>query len=213
MVSRRTNPSERDFKDMLRDGLSSSKSYIVLKEKTRTPVVLQFKPYVQEVAVSTIYVGGKLSAFIDSEHAENLNSEELDTKLNASWKKLPRDRVGGRRIGSNAGLYMLVSSEENQIPVLMKRLDKSLFVTAILEGIEQSLGFEITNRSEVMAYLTGRYHDMIVKEVGGSNFAGLTPRQLGKISPFVFGYDAYNEGVVLKEFMTSNGVEFEFGED
>src|SRR5271166_7025303 len=103
------NPVREDFTDLLRDGLSSQKSYVILKHKNRQPVILQFKPFIERLSASVLYIGGKLSAFPDaaSPKLAALPGSERQELLGKAWKNLPGDRVSAERYGSHAGFYVI----------------------------------------------------------------------------------------------------------
>lgn len=202
MGSRRLNPSEDDFGELLRDGLSSSKSYVVLKEKNRSPVYLCFKPFIRRLRPQVLYIGGKLSAFIDASIAGEMNSEELEEKLNGVWRKLPRDRTNGRRIGSNAGFLIACGTGETQMAKFLQKFEKAHVVHALLDGIEAKLGVEIANRNEVVAYLAMVYRNHLP---GYGEYYGqggrLTDRQIGKKTEVLIGQTYVSGGDELEKFI------------
>jgi hypothetical protein len=189
--SRKTvQTQESDFSELLRDGLSSSKSYVVLKQKNRSPIYLAFKPYISRLTPKVIYVGGKLSAFQDKTQAvwDTLPYEEQQELLVKSFPKLPKDRVNPHRVGSNAGIFVAIgdANEEVANKIVFKNI-----VKALLDGIEAELSIEIENRIDVTKFLISRYTQDF-PSVFESGEGVVASRNIGRKSGVVFGQWYWN---------------------
>jgi len=201
-VSRRSNPTESDFQSVLRDGLSSSRSYVLLREKSRSPAYLCFKPFVQRLNDAVIYLGGKLSIFADEENEkwQGLSEPEQQELLSKAWRKLPQDRVGGRRIGSNAGFLVAAGGKDQES--FLSKFDKGHLIKVLLDSIEEELKVEIDNRDEVTGYLSLFYHQHIPSLFNSwSGSKNLPPRTIGKKSEILIGQSYVNGGSAIGGFM------------
>lgn len=176
----------QDFSKLLRDGLSSHKSYVVLKQKNRSPVYLAFKPFVTRVNALVIYIGGKLSAFPNATH-EAWAGIEYQGKLEIlkkAFKSLPNDRVSDARVGSHAGVF--VSAGAQDFKKLMTKVELKKVIKTLLDSIEKKLGIEIENRTDVTKYLTLTFGQSMEHSFGVYGTT-LPTRQIGKISAAQFG--------------------------
>lgn len=177
---------QTDFSSLLRDGLSSYKSYVVLKQKNRSPIYLAFKPFVNRLGQTAIYIGGKLSAFPNKGHEawSGIDYEGKLEILKKAFKTLPQDRVGEERIGSNAGIF--VSAANGNQKQFEDKIEMKKLVKALLDGIEKELDIEIENRADVAKFLTLAFP----KHASNSFYLGgqvLPTRQVGKVSEVQFG--------------------------
>lgn len=177
-----------DFSKLLRDGLSSVKSYVVLKQKNRSPVYLAFKPLVNRINTTTVYVGGKLSAFPNDQH-EGWSGIDAESKLNIlkkAFKALPQDRVGEARIGSHAGVF--ISGAHGDLKTLGTKIETKKVVKTILDGIEKELDIKIENRVDVTKYLVMQFSQYLPGVFSPYHAdVKMAPRQIGKVSAVQFG--------------------------
>jgi hypothetical protein len=203
-VGRRINPSEEDFGDLLRDGLSTSRTYVVLKEKNRSPVYLCFRPFISRMGMTVVYVGGKLSAFPNTSHEKwaNMDEEEQTEALKAGWKNLPQDRVSSGRVGSNAGFYVAAGGKD--LEVFKTKFDKGHLIHVLLDSIEEQLETEVSNRQEVVAYLSGYYREHLEPVFGQG--VSLPPRLVGKKSEILLGQGFLGNEEKLAAFMNQYGL-------
>lgn len=199
------SPTPTDFDDILRDGLSSHKSYVVLKQKHRSPIYLQFKPIVQRLSPTVIYVGGKLSAFPDatSERWQGRHSGERVEDLKTAFRKLPADRVNSARVGTHAG--ELVVAPTGQRRTFIEKFNSPSFnlVGKLLSAIEEELKIEIENRAQVRKYLILVYG----KALGGffsSPGVKVEARLVGKRSELLVGQSHASGGKALAEFQVAH---------
>lgn len=176
-----------DFDSLLRDGLTSSKSYVVLKQKSRSPVYLAFKPIISRINQSVFYIGGKLSAFPNGNH-EAWSGIDYQGKLEIlkkAFKALPSDRVSEKRIGSHVGVF--ISGGQRDFKKLMTKLEVKKVIKTILDGIQKKLDIEIENRTDVAKFLNLTFEDQLKFAFHESYGASLPTRQLGKVSEVQFG--------------------------
>ena len=187
-MSSRKKITEAEYEELLRDGLSSHRSYIVLKQKARSPVYLCFKPVVQRMNAGVVYFGGKLSAFPDKEHEKwnELTYHEQEALLCNAFPKLPKDRRNRFRCGSHAGFYIAAASGDGD--KFWTKFDKGHVVQKLLDEIESTLRVTISNRAEVAAFLTHYYVTYAGSEhVTETGPYTLRDRQIGKRSKFLLG--------------------------
>jgi len=212
-VSRKSKMTEDDFGDILRNGLSTTRTYVVLKQKSRSPVFLQFRPFVTRCNSVAVYIGGKLSAFLDSGHekVKGVYGAERIAMLKAAWKKLPQDRVGDVRVGSNAGFYVITGKGDKSN--FLSKFDKGHLIAKMLTGIEEELGIEIDNRADVTAYLSWFYAQHLEGLFEGR--AKLPERSVGKKTDLLLGqkyaYQSYNQSE-LKDLIEKVGLEDKLSE-
>lgn len=203
----RNSTSSKGYESLLRNGLSSHRSYVVLREKTRSPAYLCFKPFLKRMSNTVVYVGGKLSIFPDTSHEawSQLNDEEKQNLLIASWKALPQDRVAYCRIGSNAGFYVAAGKVDGE--AFKSKFTKGHVVTALLDGIEEAMKTKIANRSAVSEFLKSRYEEQMSYVFSEVNGKPMPPRVVGKKSNLVIGqkFSLYGNPKV-EEFMQKNGL-------
>lgn len=204
-MSRRKGPGEGDFDGLLRDGLSSQKSYVVLKQKSRSPVFLQFKPFIVRLNPQVLYIGGKLSAFPDMENEkfQGLNPQDKLNVLTTAWKKLPKDRVSAHRVGSNAG-FMVVAGNGDEV-LFNQRFDKGHMIHKLLEAIEEAMGIEVSNKPEVVAYLSLTYH----KQLGNffqHSARKTADRPVGKKTEILIGEGFVFDQGISQKLLTSVGL-------
>jgi hypothetical protein len=203
-MARRAGAKEEDFESILRDGLSSSRTYGVLKTKHRSGIELRFKPFAYRLNDSVIYIGGKIAAFPDMSHEKWQNigegSESASQILIGAWQKLPRDRVSSSRVGSHVGCYVAVGHGDKEI--LLPKLEKGHFVAHLLQAISTGLEVEIEATEDVHAFCAYRYN----QDLQGGFFAEgkkLPPRIVGKRSEVLFGQSFLSNGhPEMQEFMT-----------
>jgi hypothetical protein len=201
-VSRRANPQEEDFGEILRNGLNSTRSYVALKQKSRSPVFLQFRPFLHRLTNSVLYIGGKLSAFPDVSHEKWNALDSAETRrdvLANAWKKLPQDRADESRIGSNAGFLVAAGGKDGA--AFAKKFSSTHLIHALLEGIEEALKVEIDNKDEVKGYLS-YYYTKHLAHAFNSEFNGvkLKDRQVGKRTELLLGQIYVSGGDALLKF-------------
>jgi hypothetical protein len=204
-VSRSKNPKEDDFSNLLRRGLSGNLDYITLKQKSRSPVFLQFKPFVQRINSQVIYIGGKLSAFPDKESQKFLGLETGDqvNLLKAAWKKLPQDRVNQSRVGSNAGFHVVAGYADQTL--FETRFDKGHMIHKLLEAIEEGLGIEIDNKNEVVGYLSLKYHQQL-PHVFAAGVKKTKDRLVGKKSNCLIGQELIHDLTLANTLLVDVGL-------
>lgn len=200
--------SIEDFMDILRDGLSSQKSYVILKQKSRSPIFLQFKPIINRLSQSVLYIGGKLSAFPDTNHEkwQARGSEDRVEALQSAWRRLPKDRVGEERVGSHAGIYVVAPT--GQLRTFTAKFDSGNLMTKMLSAIESELNVDIENKAEVRNFLKFTYSqqwDALFSQGG----AKVEARLVGKKSELMLGqkYEGAYENDALIEFQQHHGVD------
>ena len=205
-MSKRT-PTLADFDDILRDGLSSIKSYVVLKQKYRSPIFLQFKPQVSRFSPTVIYIGGKLSVFPDKGDSkwQGRASDERVNDLRTSFKKIPADRVSGERVGTHAGEFVIAPTGQRR--AFLEKFNSPSFnlVGKLLSAIEDDLKIEIENRAEVRKYLIlvyGKTLDGFFSSPGTK----VDARLVGKRSELLLG-QSYSHGKGLNEFQVKYGLD------
>jgi hypothetical protein len=186
MSSRKKVLTESDFNSILRDGLSSYRSYVILRQKNRSPIFLQFKPFAHRINGSVIYIGGKLSAFPDANHEKfsGLSERQQEEALRSAWKTLPADRHHARRVGSNAGIYFAAGVGDAE--AAKAAFDKNHLINLILKGIEKALDIEISNEADVKAYLNVAYDERLL-HVFGDGGNKIPARMVGKKSGLLVG--------------------------
>lgn len=208
MSSRRKSPTKTDFisKGLLRDGLSSSKSYVILKQKSRSPVFLQFKPFIHRIHDKVLYVGGKLSAFpdLDSQKFLNLNVDDQVNTLKTAWKKLPQDRVGSQRVGSNAGFMVVAGNGDGAL--FHQKFDKGHMIHKLLEAIEEAMGIEVSNKDEVVAYLSMVYHSMFAQFFHGPVRKIANERLVGKKTEILIGQGFVHDQQMAETLLINVGL-------
>lgn len=201
-MSRRVSAQEQDFGDILRNGLNSNRSYVVLKQKSRSPVFLQFRPFIHRLTNSVLYIGGKLSAFPDTSHEKWTSLEGTETRvgvLKAAWKKLPQDRVDDGRVGSNAGFLVAAGGKNGKL--FATKFGTTHLIHNLLMGIEEALNIEIDNKDDVKGYLNyyygGKYEQCFNNP---TNVVNLKERQVGKRSELLLGQEFTGLSPALVEF-------------
>jgi hypothetical protein len=191
--------TKADFDSLLRNGLSSVKSYIVLKQKSRSPVYLAFKPILTRISQVALYIGGKLSAF--PKNGVGPDSVEI---LKKAWKNLPQDRVSEVRVGSHAGVFL--SAGAGDLKKLLAKAELKPMIKKLLDGIEEQLEIEIENRLDVTKFLMMTYAEQLASAFY-ENGSSLPPRQIAKLSDVAFGQTAsYASGdnSLLAEFVNDH---------
>jgi hypothetical protein len=180
---------------------------VVLKEKNRSPVYLCFRPFLHRMGQAVIYVGGKLAAFPNTSHEKwaSLSAEEQTEALKAGWKNLPQDRVSSERVGSHAGFYVAAASKD--LETFKTKFDKGHLIHALLDSIEEQLETEISNRQEVVAYLSGYYHSHLASVFAPDWGVSLPPRLIGKKSEILLGQDYVGDGEKLDAFVKQYNLE------
>ena len=196
----KTGVSQEHFVELLRDGLTSVESYVILKQKSRSPVYLAYKPQIHRLTVSIIYVGGKLSAFPENGHNkwDGLEYDDRVNALKAAFRKLPQDRINSDRVGSNAGAYVAAGAGDKR--KFLAKFDSTHFVATLLKGIEERLAIDIENRDEVRDFLKLRYAQLA--EEWGFDDSGkkLPERIVGKKTEILFGMEYTSGSEVMQEF-------------
>lgn len=193
----------QDFTPLLRDGLSSHKSYVVLKQKHRSPVYLAFKPFVARMSSLVVYIGGKLSAFPNASHEAwaNIAYDGKTEVLRKAFKSLPNDRVSGERVGSHAGIY--VSAGAKDLKKLLTKVEVKKVVKGLLDSIQKKLDIEIENRTDVTKFLTLTFTQQMAQSAFNDGYGQSLPtRQIGKTSQVLFGQNMVGgSGTALGEFV------------
>lgn len=182
-----------DFEDLLRDGLSSTKSYVILKQKHRSPVYLQFKPLIERRSPTIIYVGGKLSAFPDASDSkwQGRDSDERTSDLEAAFRKLPHDRVSEERVGSHAGEFIIAPSGQRRAFITKWNSPNFNVVGKLLSAIEDALKIEIENRAQVRKYLILVYTEALAGLFASEGGVKVEGRLVGKRSALQLGQEQY----------------------
>lgn len=203
-MSRRKNPNEEDFSGLLRKGLSGNLNYITFKQKSRSPVFLQFQPFVSRVNPQVIYIGGKLSAFPDkaSQKYLGLDGDDQVQMLKNAWKKLPQDRVSAQRVGSNAGFHVVAGTGDKEL--LEQKFDKGHLVHKLLEAVEEAMVIEIDNKDEVVAYLSIKFHQQLAHVFTGSG--KVKERLVGKKSTCLIGQNLIFDETLTNQLLVDVGL-------
>lgn len=209
-MGRRGNVNYDSFGEILRNGLSSTRSYVVLKQKSRSPVYLCFKPFIERLSDVAVYVGGKLAAFPDTTHEKWNETQDYAARvdlLKSAWKKLPPDRMDDTRVGSNAGVFMVAGYGDFE--TFDAKLNTMHVVNRILTAIEEELKVEIENADEVKAFLNMAYHKQAPGQFNkGYSGKVLADRTIGKTSEVFFGQKhTYYQNDGLKGFLSTIGIE------
>jgi hypothetical protein len=197
---------DSNFNELLRDGLSSAKSYVVLKQKNRSPIYLAFKPFVYRLHPYAFYLGGKLSAFPDFTNEEMMqgNADERQ-KLLAKSFNIASDRSHDRRVGSNAGIYIAAGTGDSEATI--DKVVTKTVVKTILDGIEEKVGVEIENKIDVSKYLIQKYNEFIPTAFGYGSTAKIPHRIVGKKSELIFGMAAVTGGQAFHDFLSKHGLD------
>jgi hypothetical protein len=201
--------TKADFSSLLRNGLSSHMSYVVLKQKSRSPVYLAFKPILTRINQVALYIGGKLSAFPNGSHEawSGIDYEGKTEILKKAWKKLPQDRVSESRVGSHAGVF--VSAGQADLKKLLAKAELKPMIKKLLDGIEENLGIEIENRLDVTKFLMLTYAEQLEGAFYTEGGSSLPPRQIGKVSDVAFGqqFSGNYGNTALVEFVNDHHLE------
>lgn len=189
-------------KALLVDGLSSTNSYVALVHKSRVPVLLQFKPFIERVDQNVLSIGGKLSAFFDankSDKIEGLGYDEREQKLAKAFAGLQARKRSYKRVGTLIGLSTLAGV--NQLRAYRAAFKDSGVVAKLLTFIESNYGVEIENKRKVKEAL----EDMYLHQIETNHLfadvkveAKAIPKTLlGRSTPVVEGMDFRPQSVQL----------------
>jgi hypothetical protein len=153
------------------DGLSTGQSYVVLKRKSRSPVVLQFRPLVDRQSDDVVFVGGKLSSFFDPKKLENVEylPEGAQAKLEKAFPKLDAFKRGERRVGTVIGFGLVAKDDQGKHA--LQGFQGA--VLKMLNNIEKKLDIEIEDKRGARKAIEAIYVELFHKVF--SDLAGDKP--------------------------------------
>ena len=175
------------YGELLRDGLSSTGSYVILHKKSnRTPFYLCLKPRTYYARNGVLMIGGKLSVFWDPEKGLDVSDEDRVEKMTKAYPKLPHDRVSARRVGSNIGVF--ISATPAYADKVVDEFIEESTVSELLDEAQKLLDFETTDRRKVVNALKAIFTEKITKRTDNSSFeVDIQKRKVGKMSDVIFG--------------------------